>query len=324
MKIKWTKKKILLLIFSISAILYIFFYHIGVYTSSAYFRANWVEISPRVEGHVDEVFVRNNKFVKKGEVLFKLYAYPYELKLNKLRAEYSEAEGASLSIKDNIKAVALEINDSKNQLELYGAQKKRFNYLRSVNAESQQSLENIELNYQEMSKEHNDLKGQYAVLQDNYKTKLKTLKRITAEMKLAQYHLDQTTVTAPIDGYITNNYLMRGQYIHAGVPVFGIAQTQECWIEANYKENFIGKIKPGQKVWFTTDLYPFRILTGTVLNTTNAVNRTPTPDKLLPYIKPTIDWVRLQYRFTVRIKIDKIPKDMHLRMGADARVLTWL
>jgi membrane fusion protein, multidrug efflux system len=324
MKIKWTKKKILLLILIIAALLYIFFYHIAVYTSNAYFRANWVEVSPRVKGHVDKVFVHNNQFVKKGEVLFKLYAYPYELRLNKLKAQYSEAEGISVSIKDNVKAVALEVRDTQGQLDLYETQRKRFSYLRSVHAESQQSFENIELEYQATSKELNELKGQLAVLKDNYKTQLKTLKRITAEMKLSEYYLEQATITAPLDGYITNCYLMEGQYIHAGVAVFGIAQTQECWIEANYKENFIGKIEPGQRVWVTTDLYPLRLLSGTVMNTTNAVNRTPTTDKILPYIKPTIDWVRLQYRFTVRIKLDKIPKDMHLRMGADARVLTWL
>ena len=324
MKFKWTKKKILLFILAITALLYLFFYHIAVYTSNAYFRANWVEISPRVKGHVDEVLVHNNEFVKKGEVLFKLYAYPYELKLNKLKAQYSEAEGKSISIKDNVKAVGLEIKDTENQLKLYDTQKKRFNYLRSVHAESQQRFENSELEFQSMSKELNELKGQYSVLKDNYKTQLKTLKRITSEIKLGEYYLNQSTVKAPIDGYITNCYLMRGQYIHAGIPVFGIAQTQDCWVEANYKENFIGKIKKGQRVWVTTDLYPLRLLSGTVMNTTNAVNRTPTKDKILPYVKPTIDWVRLQYRFTVRIKLDKVPEDMHLRMGADVRVLTWL
>ena len=324
MKIKWTKKKILLLILAAVAVLYVFFYHIGIYTSNAYFRANWVEISPRVKGHVDKVFIQNNQFVKKDEVLFKLYAYPYELKLNKLKAQYSEAEEKAVSIKDNTDAVALEVSDTQRQLDLYVTQRKRFGYLRNVHAESQQTFENKVLEYQEANKELNEIKGKHTVLLDNYKTQLKTLKHITAEIKLAEYYLDQTTIKAPFDGYITNNYLMKGQYIHAGVAVFGIAQTQDCWVEANYKECFIGKIQPGQKVWFTTDLYPLRLLTGTVMNTTNAVNRTPTPDKLLPYIKPTIDWVRLQYRFTVRIKIDKVPKDMHLRMGADVRALTWL
>ena len=324
MKIKWTKKKILALLILICLLIYIFFYHIAVYTSNAYIRSDWVEISSRVSGHVDQVLVTNNQFVKKGDTLFKLYAYPYELQLNKLAAEKSEFADIATEINDNMNSIALEIKNTQKQLELHGAQRKRFDYLRKIHAESQQSFENVELEFQAISKELNSLKGQYKVLQDKYKTQLKTIKKVDAEIKLAQYNLEETVIKAPFDGYVTNCYLMKGQYLHVGDPVFGIAQTQSSWVEANYKESFIGKISKGQKVWITTDLYPFRLLKGTVINTTNAVNRTDTPDKILPYVKPTIDWVRLQYRFTVRIKIDNPPKNLHLRMGADARTLVWL
>lgn len=90
------------------------------------------------------------------------------------------------------------------------------------------------------------------------------------------------------------------------------------------KEFWVGRIKPGQKVWILADLYPFTLMKGEVVSITNAVNRTNDQEKKLPYIEPTIDWIRLQYRFTVIIKITDKPKDAVLRMGSSARVYVWL
>ena len=106
--------------------------------------------------------------------------------------------------------------------------------------------------------------------------------------------------------------------------MFGITESDEWWVEANYKECFVGKIKPGQKVWIQCDLYPFRLFEGEVVNACTAVSRREVPQTTLPYIEPTIDWIRLQYRFPVRIKFVNLPKDVKLRMGADVRTLIFL
>jgi len=83
------KKKYLwlIIILVIIAIISYFFYFIGAYTSDAYIRANWVEISPRIDGYVDKIVAGNNQFVKKGETLFILDRYPYQLKVNKLQSQ---------------------------------------------------------------------------------------------------------------------------------------------------------------------------------------------------------------------------------------------
>ena len=106
--------------------------------------------------------------------------------------------------------------------------------------------------------------------------------------------------------------------------MFGIVETTEFWVEANYKECYVGKIEPGQKVWIQCDLYPYRIFDGQVVSIGTGVRRSDKPEQALPYISPTIDWIRLQYRFPVRIKFVDPPPDIQFRMGADVRTLILL
>ena len=85
------------------------------------------------------------------------------------------------------------------------------------------------------------------------------------------------------------------------------------------KTNLLSKIKLAQRVWISTGLYPFRVLKGRVVSIGHGISRTPHRDKTLPYIKPTMDWIRLERRFPVRIELVDLPDDVRLRMGANAR-----
>ena len=145
-----------------------------------------------------------------------------------------------------------------------------------------------------------------------------------ARVAMAEYELSMCRICAPNPGYVNNMYIRPGDYAVVGEPMFGIVETTEFWVEANYKESHCGKIKPGQKVWMQCDLYPSRIFNGEVVSMGTGVSRSDQPQQALPYISPTIDWIRLQYRFPVRIKILDPPPDVQFRMGADVRTLILL
>ena len=320
------KKKYLWLIIIVVIILMLifFFYEICAYTSNAYVRANWVEISPHTKGHAYKIYVENNQFVNKGDKLFELDRLPYLLKVNKLKAQLTTNIAEAESIRQNVIKTKNEIEILQRQVKLKDKMRFRYEILARDRAESVQKYQEILVAYNAMNDQLTELQGNLNVLEATLARQYAVQKETQAELDYNNYLYEQSLVIAPFTGYVTNMYLMRGQFLQQGEPNFGMAQTQDCWVEANFKECWVGKIKKGQKVWLYSDLYPFRLFFGTVLSITNAVNRTVTKDKILPYIKPTIDWVRLQYRFTVIIEIDDLPKDMHLRMGADARVLVWL
>ncbi len=323
MKLK--KKYIwLIIIVVIILVLIFFFYEICAYTSNAYVRANWVEISPHTKGHAYKIYVENNQFVNKGDKLFELDRLPYLLKVNKLKAQLTTNIAEAETIRQNVIKTKNEIGILQKQVALKDKMRLRYEILSRDRAESIQKYQEILVAYNAMNDQLTELQGNLNVLEATLTRQYAVQKETQAELDYNNYLYEQSLVIAPFTGYVTNMYLMRGQFLQQGEANFGMAQTQDCWVEANFKECWVGKIKKGQKVWIYSDLYPFRLFFGTVSSITNAVNRTVTKDKILPYIKPTIDWVRLQYRFTVIIEIDNLPKDMHLRMGADARVLVWL
>jgi len=323
MKIKKKYLWLIIIIVIIIVLIYIFF-NICAYTSNAYVRAHWVQISSHIKGHVQKVYIKHNQFVNKGDKLFELERLPYLLKVNKLKAELAKNKAVKDTVKQNILKTQNEIEILEKQVGLEEKMKIRYEKLARDRAESVQKYQEILVSYNAMNDQLTELKGNLNVLQATFTEQEAVIKETHAVLDYNTYLYELSLTSAPFSGYVTNMYLRPGQFLQQGEANFGIAQTQNSWVEANFKECWIGKIKPGQKVWLYSDLYPFRLFYGTVESITNAVNRTDVHEKVLPYIKPTIDWVRLQYRFTVIIKIDELPKDMHLRMGADARVLVWL
>jgi multidrug efflux system membrane fusion protein len=145
-----------------------------------------------------------------------------------------------------------------------------------------------------------------------------------AELDLAEYYLSLTKVKAPVDGYVTNINCRPGDFVKPGEALFGLLDNNLWWVEANYKEYLLQRMKEGQKVWVLTDLYPLTIFEGEIQNFDRAISRTDDNNTILPYISPTTDWIRLSRRFQVRIKFTKKTDDVKFYMGADARTLIFL
>ncbi|HBM16504.1 MAG TPA: hypothetical protein DD381_09225 [Lentisphaeria bacterium] len=315
--------KFLIVAVIIVIILSLIFYGFGAYTSDAYIRADWTEISPRIEGYVKEVFVKDNEFVKKGDRLFQLDPYVYQLRLNKLNANCNFALAKYETIKNDIDMVKQLIKDSDESLAVADLNIQRYKKLQEQNAVSIQDYQSYISDYENTKTSNDQLRRTLSQNQDLLVEQENQIELIKAERDIAKFQLEITTVVAPFDGYVTNNYLMPGLFVQQGQGVFGIAATQNPWIEANIKEYWVGRIKPGQKVWILTDLHLSKILEGRVASVRKAVNRESTQGMILPYVEPLIDWVRLEYRFTVRIEFIDLPKDVELKMGSDARVFVF-
>ena len=127
-----------------------------------------------------------------------------------------------------------------------------------------------------------------------------------------------------MDGYVTNINCRPGDFVKQGDALFGLLDDNLWWVESNYKEYMLSRIKEGQKVWVVTDLYPLTIFRGEVENFSRAVSRTEESTTVLPVVSPTTDWIRLDQRFQVRIKFPNKPENARFYMGADARTLIWL
>jgi multidrug efflux system membrane fusion protein len=142
-----------------------------------------------------------------------------------------------------------------------------------------------------------------------------------AEQAIAAYALSRTEIKAPVDGYVTNLTLRPGVYAKVSSPLIGMVDVNRFRVIANFKEYVAADLDPGKTVWIWLDSHPWRLFRGRVKSVGRGIARNDTPGRLLPYVAPTTNWIRLLRRLPVTIVFDPPVSQGDLYMGADARVL---
>jgi membrane fusion protein (multidrug efflux system) len=106
--------------------------------------------------------------------------------------------------------------------------------------------------------------------------------------------------------------------VQAGTPAFAIVEDGHWWVDANFKETDLGRIKPGQKATISLDMYSGLTLDGEVESISAGSGAT---FSVLPPENATGNWVKVTQRFPVRVRITSAPDpNKPLRLGASATV----
>ena len=151
------------------------------------------------------------------------------------------------------------------------------------------------------------------------------LREAMAALQQARLDLSHTDVLAPSDGLVTNLQLTTGQYAAQGQPLLAFIDIRDYWVSAEFRENSLGNVKPGDQAEITFDVLPGRIYQGTVENIGWAVARGQTGAGsmgALPTVKNQTGWVRDPQRFPVRIDVaGKAPPGV--RYNAQANVIIY-
>lgn len=125
-----------------------------------------------------------------------------------------------------------------------------------------------------------------------------------AEVAIAEYNLEHTVVTAPSDGTIASFNMRVGDSVSQGINLFAIVEQQNFWVDANFKETQLQRIKPGQSATIKVDMYPGITFKGVVKSVSPG---TGTIFSLLPPENATGNWVKVTQR--VPVKVDFIDPD---------------
>jgi multidrug resistance efflux pump len=146
---------------------------------------------------------------------------------------------------------------------------------------------------------------------------------VEAQLAQARLNLEWTRIYSPANGYVTNVQLRDGSYVHVGTPVITCIDGDQWWIVANFRENSLENIRPGQRVGLTFNSYPGRIFSGMVQTVGWGVDQGQgLPSGILPVIDQPKNWIRLAQRFQVRIT-PQLPTGCPLRVGATASVAVY-
>lgn len=255
-----TKKKF---ITTISAIVIIFGLAYFIYeifnfesTDDAYVETTTVDVAPKVNGEITNVYIEDNQTVKAGDLVATIETNDYEIKLAQAEARYQRALLNQQNAKANYNAYQSQIDLAKRDLD-------RYKSLYNDGAVSKQELDNAQTKYDNAVA--NLVNADQAVMSAGEKNKVADaeINELKALMEQAKLYLSYTNIYAPIDGTVSSKRVEKGMYVNPGTGLFTIV-PHKTWVVANYKENQLRHIKEGQIVDIKIDTYPNHVFKGKV------------------------------------------------------------
>jgi membrane fusion protein (multidrug efflux system) len=301
---KAKKRKIMVVIILLIGLLTGFYIHYAMQyesTDDAYVEAHMVQVSPKVAGQLVKVFVEDNQRVKEGDIVAIVDQDDYKIRLAQADAEYQKELLSQKVATANLKAMQTEKQVATADLE-------RYKKLYETGAVSKQVLENAQARYDGvMAKKTNADEAMFS--QSNATTVADSnLKMLKARRDKAELDLKNTKVLAPQSGSVTNKRAEQGGYVGVGSPLFALV-PDEVWIVANFKENQVGKMKPGQPVEIKIDTYPNKVFKGKIDSIQSASGA---KSSLFPPENAVGSFVKIVQRIPVKIVFDeKIDKSQY-------------
>ncbi|MFP2912612.1 HlyD family secretion protein, partial [Pyxidicoccus sp. 3LFB2] len=143
------------------------------------------------------------------------------------------------------------------------------------------------------------------------------LKQAQAALKLAELAVSYTQVRAPVAGVVSRRTVEVGQVVGPERPLMALVPQDDLWVVANFKEDQVGEMKPGQPVELTVDAFGGREFKGHVDSLAGASGAR---FALLPPDNASGNFVKVVQRIPVLIRFDGEAKDALLRPGMSAEV----
>jgi multidrug efflux system membrane fusion protein len=291
------------------------------YTDDAYVRSELVSIAPEITGRIVAVHVIDNQPLKQGDLMATIDPVPFQLAVAQRQAEIDEAKAQVAADKDIIQAAQDAVHGAAAALDLARVTQERTARLASTGDVSRQQLDQASDTLQRAQADLAAAQASVGRTQALADLHHAALARAEAAMATAEWELSRTALTAPIDGTIASLSVRPGDTAQATVPLIGIVDAHAWRIIANYKQNYIRGFTEGHTAWVWLDSEPWRLHRAEIRSIAPGISREPDPGRLLQYVAPTTDWIRLQRRFPVTLTLVDPPSDLKLYMGADARTL---
>lgn len=270
-------------------------------TDDAYVETTTVNVSPKISGQIEEVYVKDNQFVNEGDLVAVIDDADYKVKFEQADANYERLKFDQSNAKANLTA-------SESNIELARKDLERYTILYEQGAVSKQTLDSAQVKYD--NARAGLTQAQQALFSENNGTTVAdaNLRTAKAAKDKAALDLSYTKVYAPQSGTVSSRRVEKGMYVTAGSPLFTLV-PEEVWIVANFKENQLRGMKPGQKVDIKIDTYPNHVFKGKIDSIQRASGA---KSSLFPPENAVGSFVKIVQRIPVKIVFtEDIDKDKY-------------
>ena len=259
---------------------------------------------------VTAVLVEENVPVKKGQPLFQFDRRPYEYKVQQLEAQLAEAMQNVRILHADVDIAEQKAARTQVELRYQQYQKSMFAKLVQEQAVREEQIIQTDTRVSSAQAANDEALAELQRANLKYKSEIDgvntSVANLEAQLRLARYYLDNTTLTAPEDGRIINLQvrpgMVSGIYRVGGIAAF-IADADRYVLATYFQEN-LKYMKSGQPVELSLDLYPGQIFKGKVEDiwrANGAGQYLPSDD--IPKFHPSLPVVP-QGQFAVKIAID--------------------
>jgi len=330
---------------------YLLFGRNHVSTDNAYVNAEMAQVTPNIGATVLQVKVSDTQPVKKGDVLVVLDPSTPQINLAQAEADlaaarrrFRQAEATAGAASAQVGASSADIARAQAQVATAQAdlEKTRGDYAnrqalsqsgavsgeelssaRRAFAASQAAVAQARAGLAQAQAAERAAQGQYqataAVVVGSTEDSDPAVRAATAKVQQARIDLNNTIIRAPIDGVVTQRKVQVGQRVAMGAPIMTIVPVGQLYVDANFKERQLRRVRIGMPATVTADIYGGDVVYhGRVAGIAGG---TGSSMALIPAQNATGNWIKVVQRLPVRIALD--PKELAahpLRVGLSSEV----
>lgn len=301
-------------------------------TDDAFVGANVTPIAPHVAGFVQQILVHDNQRVQAGQTLLRLDPQGYQVALHHAQAALRAREAALADLlakrvlqRSVIAGAQADLTAKRAQAVFAAEDAQRYRALALTAAGSQQSAQKSlaadQAAQASVRAAQAALRGaaqQMVVLETEVAVATAGVAQAQADVHTARLNLGYTSIIAPVSGYVGNRSAQVGAYVSAGTDLLSVVPARGLWVDANFKEDEIARMRPGDPVAITADVLPGRLFHGHVVSLSPA---TGAVFSVIPPQNATGNFTKIVQRVPVRIELDGKAEELGaLRPGLSTTV----
>ena len=303
-----------------------------VSTDDAYVGGDVTVMAPKVAGFISQLAVTDNQKVHAGDLLLKLDDRDYRAALAKAEAAVALQKASLVNLEATRHLQDALVSQAEAGVAVVDAEitrtrddQARFKNLSISGAESLQSFEHADTAYQQALANGDKARAalgaaqrQLEVISTQKQQAQAMLDSAIAERDLAELNVSYTVLRAPIDGVIGNRSAQVGAYASAGSQLISLVPSHGLWIDANFKEDQLARMRAGSPATVQIDLLGRKPFRGHVVSIAPA---TGAQFSVLPPENATGNFTKIVQRVAVRVCLDDEASAMgSLRPGLSATV----
>jgi membrane fusion protein (multidrug efflux system) len=296
-------------------------------TDDAYVGGNVVQITPQISGTVVAIGADDTQFVKAGQPLVRLDRSDAVVALDQAEAQLARTVRDVRNLFATSSQLAADVQVRQTDLSAAESDLARRQRLGASGAVSGEELQHagdaVKVAQAGLLAAQQQLAANRARVDRTTLTDHPQVRAAAATVRDAYLTLSRTELPAPVAGFVARRNVQLGERVSPGVPLMAVVPLDQVWVDANFKEPQLARMRVGQPVKLTADLYGAHIVYHGRVAGFGA--GTGAAFSLLPAQNATGNWIKIVQRVPVRIALDPQeiaahPLQIGLSMKADVDV----